>query len=209
MKKYIWAIIVGAILLILIAYFYFNKFNFSDEIDYNAQRLDTNIDVPKTTVTSVEKEISNFSTKIIDKDDNRDINMKITCEEINGTVIKVGEEFSFNKIAGNPTPDRGYKEAGIIVKGKLEKGYGGGNCQVSTTIYNAVKEIEGIEISERHEHGVELGYIEKGKDSTVVFDDLDLKFKNNTQNDIKLYATTTDTKVEIKVVKLVNEQTTL
>ncbi len=209
MKKYIWAIIVGAILLILIAYFYFNKFNFSDEIDYNAQRLDTNIDVPKTTVTSVEKEISNFSTKIIDKDDNRDINMKITCEEINGTVIKVGEEFSFNKIAGNPTPDRGYKEAGIIVKGKLEKGYGGGNCQVSTTIYNAVKEIEGIEISERHEHGVELGYIEKGKDSTVVFDDLDLKFKNNTQNDIKLYATTTDTKVEIKVVKIVNEQTTL
>jgi vancomycin resistance protein YoaR len=209
MKKYIWAIIVGAILLILIAYFYFNKFNFSDKIDYNTQKLDTNIDVPKTTVTSVEKEISNFSTKIIDKDDNRDINMKITCEEINGTVIKVGEEFSFNKIAGNPTPDRGYKEAGIIVKGKLEKGYGGGNCQVSTTIYNAVKEIEGIEISERHEHGVELGYIEKGKDSTVVFDDLDLKFKNNTQNDIKLYATTTDTKVEIKVVKIVNEQTTL
>lgn len=209
MKKYIWAIIVGAILLILIAYFYFNKFNFSDEIDYNTQKLDTNIDVPKITVTSEEKELSNFSTKIIDKDDNRDINMKITCEEINGTVIKVGEEFSFNKIAGNPTPDRGYKEAGIIVKGKLEKGYGGGNCQVSTTIYNAVKEIEGIEISERHEHGVELGYIEKGKDSTVVFDDLDLKFKNNTQNDIKLYATTTDTKVEIKVVKIVNEQTTL
>ncbi len=209
MKKYIWTIIVGAILLILIAYFYFNKFNFSNEIDYNTQKLDTNIDVPKITVTSEEKELSNFSTKIIDKDDNRDINMKITCEEINGTVIKVGEEFSFNKIAGNPTPDRGYKEAGIIVKGKLEKGYGGGNCQVSTTIYNAVKEIEGIEISERHEHGVELGYIEKGKDSTVVFDDLDLKFKNNTQNDIKLYATTTDTKVEIKVVKIVNEQTTL
>lgn len=209
MKKYIWTIIVGAILLILIAYFYFNKFNFSNEIDYNTQKLDTNIDVPKITVTSEEKELSNFSTKIIDKDDNRDINMKITCEEINGTVIKVGEEFSFNKISGNPTPDRGYKEAGIIVKGKLEKGYGGGNCQVSTTIYNAVKEIEGIEISERHEHGVELGYIEKGKDSTVVFDDLDLKFKNNTQNDIKLYATTTDTKVEIKVVKIVNEQTTL
>lgn len=209
MKKYIWAIIVGAILIILVAYFYFNKFNFSDEIDYNTQKLGTNIDVPKSTITSEEKELSNFSTKIIDKDDNRDINMKITCEEINGTVIKVGEEFSFNKIAGNPTPDRGYKEAGIIVKGKLEKGYGGGNCQVSTTIYNAVKEIEGIEILERHEHGVELGYIEKGKDSTVVFDNLDLKFKNNTQNDIKLYVSTTDTKVEVKVVKIVNKQTTL
>lgn len=208
MKKYILAIIIVAIFLILIAYFYFNKFNFSDEIDYNTKKLDTNVNMPKAT-TILEKEISNFSTKIIDKDDNRDINMKLTCDEINGTIIKTGEEFSFNKIAGNPTPDRGYKKAGIIVKGKLEKGYGGGNCQISTTIYNAVKKIEGIEILERHEHGVELGYIEKGKDSTVVYDDLDLKFKNNTSDDIKLYTKTTDTKVDVKVVKIVNEQTTL
>lgn len=130
--------------------------------------------------------------------------MKITCNKINNFILKNGEEFSFNKVAGNPTPDRGYKEAGIIVNGELEKGYGGGNCQVSTTIYNAVRKIDGIKITERHEHGVELGYIEKGKDSTVVYDSLDLKFKNNSGYDIKLYASTTNTRVTVKVMKIDN-----
>ena len=208
MKKYILPIIILIAFIGLVAYFYFNKFSFNDEIDYNANRLSTevknntslNTNIPSEPV-AIEQEISSFSTKIIDKDDNRDINMKLTCEKINNTIIKNGEEFSFNKIAGNPTPDRGYKEAGIIVNGKLEKGYGGGNCQVSTTIYNAVKNIDGIRITERHEHGVELGYIEMGKDSTVVYDDLDLKFKNSTGYDIKLYALTTDSKVTVNVVK--------
>lgn len=163
-------------------------------------RLST--DIQNNTIENVtEQELSSFSTKIIDKDNNRDVNIKLTCNEINGTVVKAGEEFSFNKIAGNPTPNRGYKEAGIIVDGKLKKGYGGGNCQVSTTIYNAVKKIDGIEITERHEHGVELGYIEKGKDSTVVYDTLDFKFKNNTDYDIKLYATSSEKNVTVKVVK--------
>lgn len=130
--------------------------------------------------------------------------MKITCNKINNFILKNGEEFSFNKVAGNPTPDRGYKEAGIIVNGELEKGYGGGNCQVSTTLYNAVRKIDGIKITERHEHGVELGYIEKGKDSTVVYDSLDLKFKNNSGYDIKLYASTTNTRVTVKVMKIDN-----
>lgn len=208
MKKYILPIIILIAFIGVVAYFYFNKFSFNNEIDYNANRLSTevknstslNTDIPSEPV-AIEQEISSFSTKIIDKDDNRDINMKLTCEKINNTIIKNGEEFSFNKIAGNPTPDRGYKEAGIIVNGTLEKGYGGGNCQVSTTIYNAVKNIDGIRITERHEHGVELGYIEMGKDSTVVYDDLDLKFKNSTGYDIKLYALTTDSKVTVNVVK--------
>ena len=134
MKKYILPIIVVVAFIVLLAYFYFNKFDFNNRISYNTQKLGTenlNNNNPTTSVES-EKEISNFTTKIIDKDDNRDINMKITCNKINNFILKNGEEFSFNKVAGNPTPDRGYKEAGIIVNGELEKGYGGGNCQVST-----------------------------------------------------------------------------
>ena len=206
MKKYILPIIVVVAFIVLLAYFYFNKFDFNNRISYNTQKLGTenlNNNNPTTSVES-EKEISNFTTKIIDKDDNRDINMKITCKKINNFILKDGEDFSFNKVAGNPTPDRGYKEAGIIVNGELEKGYGGGNCQVSTTIYNAVRKIDGIKITERHEHGVELGYIEKGKDSTVVYDSLDLKFKNNSGYDIKLYASTTNTRVTVKVMKIDN-----
>ena len=209
MKKYILPIIIIVAFIVLIAYFYFNKFNFNDEIDYNANKLSTeiqnntilNTDISNRPVV-VETEISNFSTKIIDDDKDRDTNIRITCNEINCYVVKSGEEFSFNKVAGNPTPDRGYKKAGVFIDGELKKGYGGGNCQVSTTIYNAVNKIDGIKVTERHEHGKEVGYIEMGKDSTVVYDDLDLKFKNDTGYDIKLYTELSDNKVKVKVNKL-------
>lgn len=214
MKKYILPIIILIAFIVLVAYFYFNKFNFNDKIDYNANRLSTevennkvknnsvaNTDVPRAPVI-VEKEISSFSTKIIDDDEDRDTNIRITCNDINGTIIKNGEEFSFNKVAGNPTPDRGYKKAGVFIDGELKKGYGGGNCQVSTTIYNAVNKIDGIKVTERHEHEKEVGYIEIGKDSTVVYDDLDLKFRNNTGYDIKLYTELSDNKVKVTINKL-------
>lgn len=209
MKKYILPIIILIAFIVLIAYFYFNKFNFKDEIDYTANR--TGIELENNSILDndisskpiiTEEEISSFSTKIIDDDDNRDTNIRITCNEINGTIVKNGEEFSFNESAGNPTPDRGYKKAGVFIDGELKKGYGGGNCQVSTTIYNAVNKIDGIKVTERHEHEKEVGYIEMGKDSTVVYDDLDLKFKNNTGYDIKLYTELSDNKVKVKVNKL-------
>ena len=209
MKKYILPIIVLIAFIVLIAYFYFNKFNFKDEIDYTANR--TGIELENNSILDndisskpiiTEEEISSFSTKIIDDDDNRDTNIRITCNEINGTIIKNGEEFSFNESAGNPTPDRGYKKAGVFIDGELKKGYGGGNCQVSTTIYNAVNKIDGIKVTERHEHEKEVGYIEMGKDSTVVYDDLDLKFENNTGYDIKLYTELSNNKVKVKVNKL-------
>ena len=209
MKKYILPIIIFIVFIVLIAYFYFNKFNFNDEIDYTANRtgfeLENNLilnnDVQNNSVIT-EEEISSFSTNIIDNDNDRDTNIRITCNKINCTIVKNGEEFSFNKVAGNPTPDRGYKKAGVFIDGELKKGYGGGNCQVSTTIYNAVNKIDGIKVTERHEHGKEVGYIEMGKDSTVVYDSLDLKFENNTGYDIKLYVKLSDNKVEVKVNSL-------
>ena len=209
MKKYILPIIILIAFIILIAYFYFNKFNLNDAIDYTANRL--SVELKNNTVLNndvsnepviVEEEISSFSTKIIDEDDARDTNIRITCNAINGTIIKNGEEFSFNKVAGNPTPDRGYKKAGVFIDGELKKGYGGGNCQVSTTIYNAVNKIDGVNITERHEHEEEVGYIKKGRDSTVVYYDLDLKFENNTGYDIKLYTELSDNKVKVKVNRL-------
>jgi len=130
--------------------------------------------------------------------------MEISAEKINGTVIKSGETFSFNEIAGNPTPDEGYKKAGVFVNGQKVKGYGGGNCQISTTIYNAAKKVDGIEITEKHEHGKEVGYVEMGKDATVAYDELDLKFKNNNDFDVKVYVEVTEKKINAKISKVVN-----
>ena len=160
----------------------------------------SNATIKKSSVD--EKEIASFSTPIQIDDDNRDKNMEITAKKINGTIIKKGEEFSFNEIVGSPTEEKGYEKAGVFVNGKKVKGYGGGNCQVSTTIYDAVLKVKGLEITERHEHGKEVGYVKKGDDATVAYGSLDLKFKNNTNNDIKILVDVTNTKVTAKILKL-------
>ena len=79
---------------------------------------------------------------------------------------------------------------------------GGGNCQVSTTIYNVAKKVKGIKITERHEHGKEVGYVKKGDDATVAYNSLDLKFKNNTDSDLKLLVEVTNNKVIAKILKI-------
>ncbi|MBR1802907.1 MAG: VanW family protein [Clostridia bacterium] len=150
-----------------------------------------------------ETEISSFSTKILVDDDNRDTNLEITASKINGTIVKNGEEFSFNKVVGNPTEEKGYEKAGAFgANGKKIKTNGGGNCQVSSTLYDAVLKVDGLKVTERHQHEREVGYVELGKDATVAYDYLDFKFKNNTGYDIKLYASVTEEKVEVKIMKI-------
>ena len=91
---------------------------------------------PKVTEPPKETDVATFSTNL-KGDSARLNNISITCTTINGTTIAPGESFSFNKIVGQPSADKGYQEADVFVNKKTEKGYGGGNCQVSTTIYNA------------------------------------------------------------------------
>ena len=79
-----------------------------------------------------------------------------------------------------------------------------GNCQVSTTIYNAALGVPGLQITERHEHDKDVSYIEDGKDATVAYDYLDLKFKNNNDFDIKLYASVNEIEVNVKIFKIEN-----
>ena len=163
----------------------------------NTTNTNTQIDTkPKET------ELASCSTPIIIDDNNRDKNLKITADKINGTIVKNGEEFSFNDTVGNPTEEKGYEKAGAFSNGKKIKTYGGGNCQVSTTIYDTALKVKGIEITERHEHGKSVGYVKEGKDATVAYDYLDLKFKNNTGHDIKIYASVGKEKVNVKIVKL-------
>lgn len=154
------------------------------------------------TKEKTETKISSFSTPIVDDDKNRINNIKITCRRISNTVVKSDEEFSFCNVAGQPSSDDGYKEAHAFINGKLSKAIGGGNCQVSTTIYNAAKKIDGVEITERHEHDKPVGYIEMGKDATVAYDYLDLKFENHNDFDLKLKAYIKNDKVCVDIYKV-------
>ena len=149
-----------------------------------------------------ETKISSFSTPIVDDNENRVNNIKITCSRINGTVVKANSEFSFCDIVGQPSAKDGYKEAHAFANGKVVNAIGGGNCQVSTTVYNAAKKVDGVEITERHEHDKPVGYIEEGKDATVAYDYYDLKFENHNDYDLKLKAYIKNKKVYVEVYKL-------
>lgn len=151
----------------------------------------------------VETELYTFSTPIKSNDDNRLTNIKITCSKINGTIVKSGKEFSFCDVVGQPSSDDGYKPADAFGKdNKIIKAIGGGNCQVSTTIYNAALGVKGLKITERHEHDRDVSYIKDGKDATVAYDYLDLKFKNNNDFNIKLYASVSNDKVNVKIFRV-------
>ena len=154
----------------------------------------------------VEKEVSNFSTPLKSGVANRITNIKLTCGKINERVLKNGETCSFNEIVGPCTAEEGYKKAEIYVNKKISFALGGGNCQVSTTLYNAALAVPGIEITERHEHnGRPVDYIEDGKDATVSYNTLDLKFVNNTGNEIKLYTWCDDVNVCAKISQITYE----
>ncbi len=179
--------------------------NIADEdntIFESEENISNNINEEKSN-SETKTKISSFSTPIVDDDENRINNIEITCSKISGTVVKPNEEFSFHSVVGQPNTDDGYKEAHAIVDGEIVNEIGGGNCQVSTTIYNAAKEVDGVEITERHEHGKDVGYIEMGKDATVAYDYYDLKFENNNDFDLELEAYIEDDRVCVDIYKIV------
>ncbi len=221
-KKWIIGIVILLAILGVIVYFmFFRNTNTTPESNYNPSRISYNTTLAdnennntssnestnstnsnETKKAKAETKISSFSTPIVDDNKNRITNIKITCSRISDTVVKANEEFSFCKVVGQPSSADGYKEAHAFVDGELVNAIGGGNCQVSTTIYNAAKKIDGVEITERHEHGKEVGYIEMGKDATVAYDYLDLKFENNNDFDLKLDAYIKDDKVCVDIYKV-------
>lgn len=182
------------------------------ENNENNTNMNNNIDFSKTSISGnnnnnnskedIENELSNFSTPLKSGTANRIVNIKITCNKINEYILKDGQTFSFNELIGPCTAEEGYKEAEIYVNKQIKYALGGGNCQVSTTLYNAALAVPNIAIIERHEHGKSVDYIEEGKDATVSYNTLDLKFQNNTGKDLKLYTWCDDINVYAKICEI-------
>lgn len=147
--------------------------------------------------------IGDFSTKIYDKNSERQNNVEITCSKINQYVVKAGDTFSFCDTVGKATPKEGYEKAKIFEKdGDVTEGYGGGNCQVSTTLFNAVRNLDGIEILERHDHSNKVPYATAGNDAAVAYGGYDFKFVNNNSFDIKINSTTDGNYVTVTIDKI-------
>ena len=120
-------------------------------------------------------------------------NIRLSLAAINGLRLQPGETFSFNGTVGERTTARGYKAAGAYSAGEVVSEVGGGICQVSTTLFNAVVKAD-LEITERHNHSMPVGYVDKGKDATVNWGGQDFKFTNNTDSEIYIGAYLTDSK---------------
>lgn len=153
--------------------------------------------------TKSEEELSTFTTTIHTKTSERQHNLELTSNKINGHIVHSGEEFSFCNLVGQSTPEKGYVKAEIFdSKGNKKQGYGGGNCQVSSTLYNAVAAVSGLEVLERHNHSNKVPYIETGKDAAVFYGSYDFRFKNNTGFDVKIVTSPTKDDLTIKILKV-------
>lgn len=135
---------------------------------------------PKVTSESLNKIngiISSYSTTFSNGDSGRVENLRIATGYINATLLMPGEEFSYNKTIGPTTPERGYKQANTYVGSKIVPDYGGGVCQVSSTLYRAIIQAN-IRSTERRNHSMTVGYAAPGLDATVAAGYIDYKFVN-------------------------------
>ena len=149
-----------------------------------------NILYPKVTTNMIGTEafpdlLSTYSTNYAASNKNRTTNLILAANKINGTVLMPGETFSYNKIVGARTIAAGYKEAPIYVSGEVVDGVGGGICQITTTLYNAVV-YANLEIVQRTNHQFVPSYAPASRDATVVYGSIDFQFKNNRNYPIKI-----------------------
>lgn len=123
------------------------------------------------------KQLGTYTTFFRKSNVERTHNIALAAEAIDNYVLFPGETFSFNQIVGERTTERGYKRAPVIVRGELAEDIGGGICQVSSTLYNAV-DLKGIQIVERYAHSRKVPYVPQGRDATVSWWGPDFVFKN-------------------------------
>ena len=149
-------------------------------------------------------------------DPNRIHNVQLVARLIDGKLIAPGATFSFNGATGARTADKGFREAPVIINGEVTSGLGGGVCQVSTTVFNAAYEA-GLKITERTNHALYISHYPQGRDATVNYPDVDLKFVNDTPHwlllrtyvgsyslDVELYGSAINRRVESETRPLVD-----
>ena len=140
-------------------------------------------EVKKEDIASQYGMISSAVTNASSSSKNRLANIKLASELINGTCLEPGETFSFNGVVGERTKDRGFKVATAYSGGTVVEDVGGGICQVSTTLFNAAVKAD-LEIVERHNHSLTVGYVDKGKDAAVNWGSQDLRFTNTSDDNV-------------------------
>ena len=147
---------------------------------------------PQITIANLGNEafpdvLGTFTTNYGTADVSRNTNIAVAARSINSAVVMPGEVFSYNDLIGECSTRTGYKTSTIYLNGQLSTGVGGGICQVSTTLYNAVLRAN-LEIVQRRNHSLGVTYVPAGQDAMVNIGTSDFKFKNNREYPIKVVA---------------------
>lgn len=142
--------------------------------------------------------LSEFSTKYSASIANRKENIAIGASFFDGILVKPDMEVSFNETVGDINEDRGFKSAGVIINGELDSGIGGGICQVSTTLYNAIIRAD-LDVVERINHTRPVNYVPLGTDAAVVSGYKDLKFKNSSKYPVYIKSYADGDNLEFKI----------
>ena len=177
-----------------------NKFNDADEGE--KFEVKAKIILPEITKEMLEKNLfkdvlGEYSTYVSGTSVRKN-NVKLAGEKCNGIILLPGEEFSYNQTVGKRTKDAGFGEAGAYLNGETVQEVGGGICQTSSTIYNAIV-LSNLKITERHNHTYISGYVPIGRDATVSWGGPDFKFKNDQKYPIKLEVFYSNSRIYAKV----------
>ena len=129
--------------------------------------------------------LGTYSTNYTASNTNRSHNVALAASKFNGYIMMPGDVFSYNGVVGDRTVAAGYRNAAVYTANGVEDGIGGGICQVSSTLYNAVLKAN-LEIVSRKNHSYPVSYAPKGQDATVSMGAIDFLFKNNSENPIQI-----------------------
>ena len=145
-----------------------------------------------------------FSTIYASSSAERKHNIELACKSLNGAIIDLHSDFSFNECVGERTKERGYKQAKIISDGKFVDGFGGGVCQVSTTLYNAALRA-GLVVKEYHRHSLAVSYVQPSFDAMVSGSLCDLRLANDTGRRVYVKAVTDGKRITITIFGIKND----
>ena len=137
---------------------------------------------------------TNYSSSSI----NRKHNLRIAAQKLDGRFLKPGETFSYNSVVGARTGNNGWKIAHQFQDGQIVDGIGGGVCQSSSTLYNAVL-LGGFKIRERHNHSLPVAYLNPGRDASVSYGHLDFRFQNNSDSNVYLSVAADGQKFHVRI----------
>lgn len=170
----------------------------SGQVDIPVPLSSVSPEVTKEDILSmkIESKIATYKTTHSPDDKDKIHNIKLAGSSFDGKLLKPDEVFSFFDLTGPPTYDSGYRDGNAYVGGKLVQDVGGGICQLSSTVYNTAL-LSGMEVVERHQHGMPVNYVPAGQDATLWFGSKDLKFKNTTGGYVYIQVETTENSLEV------------